>query len=72
MNRQRYLNPVPQRDDDGVPRCTERCPYHDGKRCAILGHRPDSLCEPAVREMALKLTTVVPAWLNGLREGSSK
>lgn len=62
MNRQVVLNPLPERDGNGVPRCTERCPHHDGKRCAILGYRPDALCEPAVREMAAKLDTLIPSW----------
>ena len=34
--------------DENVPYCTDRCPEHDGKRCRILGHRPDGICEPAV------------------------
>lgn len=38
----------PRWDIHGVPRCTEGCPSHDGKRCTILGARPESLCEPAV------------------------
>lgn len=58
-----YLKPMPARDEDGLPRCTEKCAHHDGKRCVILGHRPDGLCEPEVREMAAKLTALVgPSW----------
>lgn len=64
--------PLPECDEDGVPRCTERCPHHDGKRCRILGHQPDELCEPAVRDMARKLTLAVPSWRRGLTEGSSE
>jgi hypothetical protein len=29
-----------------------RCPAFDGKRCGVLGHRPGSICEPAVREIS--------------------
>ncbi len=36
--------------DGAAPFCSERCPSFDGKRCEILGHRPGSLCEPAVRD----------------------
>lgn len=39
-----------------VPRCTERCSYHDGKRCELLGHRPDGICEPVVRQMGRLLS----------------
>jgi hypothetical protein len=37
--------------DDGVPWCDERCPEHDGKRCELLGHRPESICIEAVKAM---------------------
>ena len=43
--------PAPEWLDD-VPRCTERCPHHDGKRCRLMGFRPGPLCEPAVEAMA--------------------
>lgn len=46
----------PNVDKSGVPKCAEECPSHDGKRCEILGYRPDAICEPAVREMAARLT----------------
>jgi hypothetical protein len=34
-----------------VPLCMEECGQHDGKRCRLLGVRPDRLCEPAVAAM---------------------
>ena len=34
---------------EGVPRCDEDCPLHDGKRCELLGHRAPSVCEPMVK-----------------------
>lgn len=36
---------------NGAPSCSEDCKYHDGKRCELMGCRPDSLCEPSVVEM---------------------
>lgn len=55
--------PQPKVDSSGVPWCTEVCMHHDGDsgRCAIrsegssyiLGSRLSSICEPAVRVMAL-------------------
>jgi hypothetical protein len=42
---------------DGVPRCTDECPMHDGKRCRALGMRPSAICEPAVMWMAKVLTS---------------
>lgn len=37
----------------GVPMCAlEECPQYDGKRCRVLGMRPDAICEPAVIDMA--------------------
>lgn len=51
---------------DGVPRCGQEpaseprgCPSYDGKRCAVLGHRPDYICEPAVEAMA----STIPGFL---------
>jgi hypothetical protein len=41
--------------DCGMPRCNDRCPQHDGKRCELLGCRPSSICEIAVKEMAIYL-----------------
>lgn len=40
----------------GVPFCSESCARHDGKRCRILGFRPDGICEPAVSEMGRMLS----------------
>lgn len=37
---------------DGIPRCHLDCPQHDGKRCKLMGRRPDALCEPAMDDMA--------------------
>lgn len=42
--------PEPRIDEQGVPRCApDNCGAYDGKRCDLLGYRPDSVCEPAVR-----------------------
>lgn len=38
----------PDRDEHGLPLCSEQCPKHDGKRCRELGFRPDRFCEPAL------------------------
>lgn len=49
--------------DGAAPFCSERCPSFDGKRCEVLGHRPGSLCEPAVRDaiaMAIRLISNAP------------
>jgi hypothetical protein len=46
----------PEWDDGGVPFCDDSCAYHDGKRCELLGSRPDWICQPAVRAMASRLT----------------
>lgn len=35
----------------GVPLCNESCPSHDGKRCELMGCRPDEMCQPAVMAM---------------------
>ena len=48
-------SPAPQWDGSGVPFCSEECPHHDGKRCRLLGSRPDSICEPVVTQMAKAL-----------------
>lgn len=40
----------------GVPFCNEHCPYHDGKRCQLIGQRPGHLCEPCVQAMGSALT----------------
>src|SRR5689334_18164703 len=63
----------PRIDKEGVPRCDEDCPFHDGKRCMVTGFRPDSICEPQVahdrRELA-RLTDLLAAQqqeIEGLR-----
>ena len=52
-------NNEPQRptfDKLGVPHCAyNACPSYDGKRCELLGARPDGICEPAVIDMASDL-----------------
>jgi hypothetical protein len=54
----------PDWSDDGAPRCSEECRFHDGKRCQLLGARPGWLCEPVVVEMARLLDK-----LTGGRDG---
>lgn len=40
-----------------VPTCTMGdCPHYDGKRCRVLGFRPDAICEPAVEAMGAELS----------------
>ena len=39
-----------------VPFCDHQCPHYDGKRCRVLGLRPDNICEPVVQQMAQMLT----------------
>lgn len=35
-----------------TPLCSyDGCPEYDGKRCELEGHRPDSICGPAVRQL---------------------
>ncbi len=44
------INPV---WEDGLPVCTEgKCPQYDGKRCRMVGWRPDRFCEPALKTLA--------------------
>lgn len=33
-----------------VPICDDGCRFHDGKRCELLGFRPDRICEPMVAD----------------------
>jgi hypothetical protein len=33
-----------------IPTCAESCRFHDGKRCELLGFRPDNLCEPMIAD----------------------
>jgi hypothetical protein len=35
-------------DAPGVPGCSTACTSFDGKRCMVLGRRPDTDCEPAI------------------------
>lgn len=47
----------PMLSKDGVPNCTtDECPQYDGKRCRLLGFRPDSICEPAVVRLTSRIT----------------
>ena len=43
----------PNWSDSKVPNCSDECPSHDGKRCRVMGFRPDTICEPAV-ELAMQ------------------
>lgn len=45
---------LPEWTDQLIPRCSEKCPSFDGKRCELMGFRPDGVCEPAVHEIALR------------------
>ncbi len=47
--------------EDRVPRCTEDCPSHDGKRCKLIGLRAPTICEPTVAEMARALYETEPS-----------
>lgn len=54
----------------GIPACPsdERyCPSFDGKRCAVMGMRPRTICEPAVEALA----AAVPGFLTCERCGGS-
>lgn len=43
-----------------APLCSEgECPYFDGKRCELLGHRPGDHCAPVIRQMG---DVVARAW----------
>ena len=43
-------------DEKGVPMCSDdNCPSYDGKRCRLLGSRPDRICEPAVIELVRRV-----------------
>jgi len=41
--------------DSGVPLHDDACRSYDGKRCSMMGFRPDRICELAVKEMATQL-----------------
>ena len=41
---------------NGIPSCAlDECPAYDGKRCELMGFRPDGICEPAVTDMGREL-----------------
>jgi hypothetical protein len=41
----------PTPDEHGLPKCsTDECRQYDGKRCGLLGFRPDIFCEPALKD----------------------
>lgn len=44
-------NPEPVISSRGVPWCTSTCGRFVNKQCELLGHRPESICEPYVAEM---------------------
>lgn len=45
--------------DGNVPLCDEdACPHYDGKRCKLLGLRPDRICEPVAREIGDQLAAL--------------
>jgi hypothetical protein len=51
VEREAALDPIRPNWLYAMPLCSETCPHHDGKRCAVMGIRAPSICEPAVREM---------------------
>ena len=59
---------APGSDKHGTPTCArEECHRFDGKRCEVLGHRPDIMCEPAVRAIIRELDQQpeqIAAWLD--------
>ena len=48
--------PEPNIDARGIPYCSDSCRQYDDKRCMLMGARPASICEPAVEEMALRVS----------------
>lgn len=49
----------------GIPACTSDgrdCPSFDGKRCAVMGMRPGTVCEPAVEAMARAIPGFLSCW----------
>ena len=54
-----FLPIEPEWDCDDVPRCSDGCAYYDGKRCELIGSRPDQVCEVAAQEMARVIDGVV-------------
>lgn len=49
--------PEPRWDDKtSVPYCaSDDCGRYDGKRCELMGFRPDRICEPSVIDMAAEI-----------------
>lgn len=43
-----------------VPFCNGECVHFDGKRCRLMGRRPDNICEPVVAQMAKMLSKAPP------------
>lgn len=42
----------PTIDERGIPTCsTEDCRQYDGKRCKLIGHRPELLCTPVMGDL---------------------
>jgi hypothetical protein len=67
----------PRRDEHGVPWCDSDCPQFEvapgfGNLCRLLGCRPSAICEPAVRELALRVyrdLEVTPVELSAEAQG---
>ncbi len=51
-----------------VPMCHEACPYHDGKRCELLGLRPYGHCEP----VNVAMGNLVEATFDAIKESLEK
>lgn len=46
----------PAFDENNLPVCTtDECPKFDGKRCAAIGAKPDTYCEPALISIVRRL-----------------
>ena len=41
----------PEYDKDGVGIHSDDCPAYDGKRCSLIGFRPDRICEAWVLDL---------------------
>ena len=44
----------PEWTERGEPLCTDSCRQYDGKRCRLIGFRPDRYCEPAIVGLAAR------------------
>ena len=52
----------PQPRWDGyIPNCDYGCRYYDGKRCELIGAKPDQLCRPVVGTMGYWLEEIEQA-----------